>query len=375
MSIVINRVTSKDGIKRFIKSQWKFYKDDEYWVPPVISDRMKLLDVERNPFFKHSEMQLFLAENNGEIVGRIAAIINRNHNLTHNDKTGFWGFFESINDQEVANKLFDSAAEWLRPKGYDYMIGPENPSMNDEIGMLFEGYDSSPVILMTYNPPYYNELCSNYGMEKAKDVYAYILDTPAFTTEKITRMQDVIRQRYKINFRQVNLKNKEQFKKDVQTMKEVYNAAWQPNWGFVKWTDEEFDFIAQDLKTTADARLGVILEVNGKVAGFGLALPDLNIVLKNNKSGSTLGALWNIMTKKKHINLCRIIALGVIPEFQNKGLDVLLYYEVGMRGVTNGYYHGEASWILEDNLMMNRGLTQSMNAKIYKKYRLYGKQI
>jgi GNAT superfamily N-acetyltransferase len=362
--------TTKDRL-RFVKSQWNFHKDDKFWVPPVVADRMKLLNTEKNPFFKHSEIQLFIAEREGKVVGRIAAIINRNHNTTHNDKVGFWGFFESINDRSVSDALFNEAGKWLKDRGCDSMIGPENPSMNDEIGMLFEGYDSSPVILMTYNPPYYNQLCESYGMTKAKDVFAYLLDSAAFLTDKITRMQQVIRDRYKVTFRQFDMKNKEQFRKDVQTLKDIYNAAWQPNWGFVKWTNEEFDFIAQDLKMTADERLAVIMYVDDKIAGFGLALPDLNIVLKYNKSGSMIGAIWHLMTKKKKINLCRIVALGVLPEFQNKGLDVVLYYELGSRGMNCGYIYGEASWILEDNVMMNRGLTQTMHAELYKKYRLY----
>lgn len=375
MNFDIRTVESKSDLIRFIRSQWNFYKGDKYWVPPVVADRMKLLNTEKNPFYKHSEIKLFTAVRKREIIGRIAAIVNYNHNKTHNDKVGFWGFFECINDQEVANALFDKAAEWLRSKDRDMMIGPENPSMNDEIGMLFDGYDSSPMILMTYNPSFYNDLCIGYGFEKAKDVYAYILDTNSFLTERIERMQGVIRERYGITIRQINLKDKKQFAKDVATLKEIYNSAWQPNWGFVKWTDEEFDFIANDLKLTADERLGVIAEVKGKVAGFGLALPDINQVLKFNKKGTLLGAVWSLLTKKKHINQCRVIALGIVPEFQKIGLDVVLYYEVGTRGVSNGYPIGEASWILEDNDMMNRGLTTVMKGKIYKKYRLYQKSL
>jgi len=375
MNFNIKDVNTKSDLIRFIKSQWNFYKNDKYWVPPVVADRMKTLNPDKNPFFKHSEIKLFTAERDSQIIGRIAAIKNDNHNAAHNDKWGFWGFFECVNEQDVADALFDKAAEWLRSKGLDVMVGPENPSMNDEIGMLYEGYDSSPMILMTYNPPYYHDLCTNYGFEKGKDVYAYILDAPAFKTEKIVRMQDLIRKRYDVTIRQINLKDKAQFKKDVKTLKEIYNAAWQPNWGFVKWTDEEFDFIANDLRMTADARLGVIAEVKGKIAGFGLALPDLNQVLKYNRRGTMLGVIWHMLTKKKHINQCRIIALGVVPEFQKTGIDVVLYFELGNRGVANGYPIGEASWILEDNEMMNRGLTTSMNADLYKKYRLYQKEI
>jgi len=372
MNFEIKTVESKSDLIRFIRVQWNFYRDDKYWVPPVVADRMKLLNTEKNPFYKHSEIKLFTAHRGREIIGRIAGIVNYNHNKTHGDKVGFWGFFECINDQDVANALFDKAAEWLRSKDRDMMIGPENPSMNDEIGMLFDGYDSSPMILMTYNPLYYNDLCMGYGFEKAKDVYAFILNNDTYMTEHMVRMQGLVRDRFGITVRQIKIKDKKQFAKDIATLKEIYNSAWQPNWGFVKWTDEEFDFIANDLKMIADERLVVIAEVKGKVAGFGLALPDINQALKFNKKGTLLGAIWSLLTKKKYINQCRVIALGVVPEFQKIGLDVVLYYEVGRRGVSNGYPTGEASWILEDNEMMIRGAAK-MNGKLYKKYRLYQK--
>ena len=364
---------TKSDRKKFIKAQWKFYKNDKYWVPPVIYDRMKVLDTEKNPFYKHAEIQLFMAYSGGEVVGRIAAITNENHNKTHHDQAGFWGFFECVNDQEVANALFDTAMEWMRAKGKDKMIGPENPSMNDEIGMLFEGYDDPPMIMMTYNPPYYNDLCANYGMTKAKDVYAYYLEPEDFMSEKMKRLQNIVRERNDIKVREINLKDKEQFKKDVQTLKDIYNAAWQPNWGFVKWTEEEFDYIAEDLKMVANPKMAVIVEAHGKVAGFGLALPDMNQTLIYNRGGSLLGAIWNMMTKKKKITRCRIIALGVMPEFQKTGVDVILYYEVGTRSIEVGGYAGEASWVLEDNEMMKRAATTTMNGTLYKKYRLYEK--
>lgn len=376
MAVIIKPVQTKEDKLRFVKSQWNFYKNDKNWVPPLIADRMKLLDTEKNPFYQHSQIQLWTAEDNGQIVGRIGAIINDNHLKIHNDKTGFWGFFECVNDQNVANQLFDTAAKWLRERGMENMIGPENPSINDELGMLLSGVDEPPILLMTYNPMYYNDLCNNYGMTKAKDLLAYILYPETFKTDKVMRLQEVIRKRHNITIREINLKNKTQFAKDVQTLKDIYNGAWVPNWGFVKWTDAEFDFLAADLKQIADQRMAVIAEINGKVAGFGLALPDFNQILIHNKKGSMLGLIWHMLTKKKKIDQCRIIALGIMPEFQKTGLDAVLYYEVGVRGTdVTGFRRGEASWILEDNEMMNRGLTTTMHGEVYKTYRLYGKQI
>lgn len=376
MDIEIKEVSTKREKLQFIKSQWKFYKNDPNFVPPVISDRFKLLDTETNPFYKHSELKLFVAfDHTGEVLGRIAGIINYNHNKTHNDKVGFFGFFESINDHNVARKLFESVENWLYKRGYDTVIGPENPSMNDEVGLLIDGFDSPPVIMMTYNPRYYIDLIENAGYAKAKDLYAYLLEPNTFTSEKMLRLQELIRQRYEVNIRQVDFSNKKNFWRDVEILKEIYNSAWVPNWGFVKWTDEEFNFIAKDLKLIADPRLALIAESKGKVAGFGLALPNINECLIHNRNGSTLGALYHILTKKKKIQFVRIIALGIKPEFQRTGIDSVLYYELGTRGINIGYRNGEASWVLEDNEMMNKGLTSTMKAKLYKTYRLYQKKM
>ena len=359
----------------FIKSQWNFYKNDPYFVAPIIMDRKKLLDETKNPFYKHSQMQLFLAEKNGQVVGRIGAIINDNHNIIHEDKVGFFGFFECENNQETANALFSTAAAWLKERGMTDMRGPANPSMNDECGLLIDGFNASPVILMTYNPPYYEQLVEGYGLSKVKDLHAYILDQNTFVSDKMARTVDIIRNRSGVTIRQVDFKNKKAFQRDVKTLKEIYNSAWQPNWGFVKMTDEEFDFLAADLKQIADPTYTLIAEVHGKVAGFALALPDINQCLVHNKSGSLLGALWHLLTKKKKINLLRIIVLGVLPEFQRHGVDAVLYQEIGARGLPKGIQYGEASWILEDNEPMKKALTTTMHGEIYKTYRMYQKSL
>jgi len=370
-AVHIRPIDSTSDIKTFIACQKDFYPGDPNFVPPIMMDRLKLLNVNKNPFFKHSRMQLFLAERDGNIVGRIAAIINDNHNLTHHDKVGFFGFFECENNQETANALFDSAKQWLRERGMDAMRGPANPSMNDECGLLIDGFDSPPVILMTYNPRYYEALYEGYGLGKVKDLHAYILDQNTFVSDKMSRLVDVIRKRSEITIREVNFKDKKAFLRDVDTLKAIYNSAWQPNWGFVKFTDEEFDFLAADLKQIANPAYTLIAEVKGKVAGFALALPDINQCLVHNKSGSLLGALWHLFTKKSSINLLRIIVLGVLPEFQKHGVDAVLYQEIGARGLPRGIKYGEASWILEDNEPMKKALTTTMHGSVYKTYRMY----
>ncbi len=374
MKLVVRALQPKETLK-FIKAQWLFYKDDPRWVPPMLFDRKKLLNTEKNPFYKHSAIQLFLAERDGQIVGRIAAITNANHNAEHEDKVGFFGFFECIPDQGVATALFTAAEQWLRDRGMDTIRGPVNPSMNDECGLLVDGFDGSPVILMTYNPPYYASLIEGAGFEKSQDLYAYLLRNENYASEKMKRLFDVIVKRNELVFRSLDFKNKAAFKRDVDTLKYIYNEAWEKNWGFVKFTDEEFDFLAADLKQIADPNLVFIVESKGRVAGFCLALPDVNQALVHNRKGGLLTGAYHLLTKSKTIDLCRIIVLGVLPEFRNAGIDAAMYMEIGERAKQRGILKGEASWILESNEMMNKGLTSTMHGERYRTYRLYDKSL
>lgn len=375
MSLNIVPVETKSDLLKFIKAQWNFYRNDPNFVPPIIVDRMKLLNREKNPFFTHARAQEFIAYQDGQIVGRIAAIINDNHNSTHNDKVGFFGFFECINNQEVANKLFQTAENWLKEKGMNAIRGPIDLSMNDDIGLLIEGFDLPPVIMMKYNPKYYIDLINNYGFEEKMLLYAYRLMMKNYASEKMLRMQNIIRQRYDVTIENLNFKDKAKLRADIQTIKDIYNAAWEKNWGFVKATEAEFDYIVDDLIQIADPNLVLIARVKGKIAGFALALPDINQILIHNKSGSLLGAAFHLLTKKKKITRVRIITLGVLEEFRKTGVDAVLYYEVAERGRKRGITEGEASWILSTNEMMNKALQSTMNGEIYKKYMIYEKLI
>lgn len=371
MEVVIKKVESQKDLLKFIKSQWNFYKGDPNFVPPLIMDRQKMFNKEKNPLYKHTEIELFLAYRDKEIVGRIAAIKNDNHNTTHNDKIGFFGFFECINDQKVANLLFSTAEAWLKAKGLNVMRGPINPTQNDEVGLFLDGADGQPVCLMTYNPKYYANLIEGYGLSKVKDLLAYLLYREKFMTDKLERMQNIVRERYKVTVRNVNFKDKVQFPKDVRLLKGLYNQAWEANWGFVKMTDEEFDFLAADLKQIAESDFCFIVEINGEPAGFALGLPDINQCLKYNKSGNILTGAWHLLTKKKEIKLIRIIVLGVLPKYQKTGVDAVMYYEFGKRVYKHNILGAEASWILEDNVMMNRALTTTMHGEMYRTYRIY----
>lgn len=375
MNTTISEVQSKSELKKFINSQWNFYTEDRNWVPPLKFERQKLLNTAKNPFFQHSRIKHFLAERDGKVVGRISALVNDEHNKTHNDKVGFFGFFECENNQETANALFGAAGEWLLKQGMDTMRGPANPSLNDECGLLVDGFDSPPVVLMTYNPPYYQVLVEGAGFEKAKDLYAYKLDNEDYRSEKLSRLHKAVTERYGINIRRMDFKNKAKFLEDKNILKSIYNKAWEKNWGFVKMTDAEFDALAADLKSIADPDYTLIAEINGEAVGFALGLPDINQTLIHNRSGSLIPGVIHLLTKKKKIDMLRIIVLGVIPEYRNKGIDAVLYHEIGARSKPKGIRYGEASWILEDNEAMIKAATQVMHGKHYKTYRMYDKSL
>ncbi len=366
-NLVIRPVRTKhDGIA-FIKLLWKIYKDDPAWVPPLIMDRQKLMDKKKNPFYKHADAEFYLAERDGVIVGRIAAIVNHNHNKEHNDKVGFFGFFESINDQLVATALLEQAKSFLAAHGMKAMRGPANPSVNDEYGLLIEGFEKPATVLMTYNPSYYPTLLDAYGLKKEKDLYAYLMSQKTVYSEKFVRANDIVRQRHSLEFHSLDMKD---FDAEVERIKEVYNKAWGKNWGAVPMTDEEIEALANDLKPVVIPDLVVFATKGGKTIGFALALPDINIALKYNKSGMLVPGLWHLFTKKKRIDKVRVIVLGVLPEYQSTGAAGVLFYESAVRAKKLGYLYGEASWVLEDNVMMNRA-AEAMSGVIDRKYRIY----
>jgi len=366
-SVTVRTVLTRHDETAFIKFQWVPYEGNPAWVPPLLMDRRKLIDRKHNPFYKHAAMELFLAERNGEIVGRIGAIINDNHNKEHHENIGFFGFFESVNDQEVAGALFDAAISWLRSKGVTAMRGPTTPSVNDEYGLLIEGFEKSPAILMPYNPPYYVTLIENCGFSKIKDLYAYHVHKDKVLSEKMNRVVEAVRQREGLAIRTLDMKN---FPREVATIRELYTRGWQANWGEVPMTEEEFAYVAKDLKTLVDPEIVFFAEVKGKAAGFALSLPDYNILLKQNKHGWLLPALFRIVFFRKRINAVRIMILGVLPEYAKSGIGGVLFYETAVRCIQNGYFEGEASWVLEDNTMMNRG-AELLRGERTKTYRLY----
>lgn len=373
MSQITVKTISEKNIKDFLKFAFKIYKNDPNWVPPLFMDKMKILNKKKNPFFTESgDIELFMAFRDNEPVGRIAAIKNDLHNRIHNENIGFFGFFECINDQDVANILLDTAKEWLQKYNYDAMRGPANPTSNDEWGALFEGFEDSPRLMMAYNPKYYLDLYEEYGLRKVKDLFAYnIQNIEMLKNEKIKRVNEIVKKRYGLKIRSVNMKD---FQNELEIFKMIYNKTWAANWGFIPMSEAEIDAAAKDLKPLINPDLVFFAEINEVVIGVVLAMPDYNEIFKSMKGRLFPFQFLKLYTKKKKITWARVIALGVIPEYQKKGIDGALYYECLERAAKHGIMQGEASWILEDNIMMNRG-AETMNGKVYKKYRIYQKSI
>lgn len=366
--ISVRTVKTKRDLLQFIKLPWKIYSGNHHWVPPLILERKRLLDRAKNPFFKHAERELFVAERDGELVGRIAAILDHHFNATHNENIGFFGFFESINDSAVAKVLFDAASRWLESKGVSAMLGPTNPSMNDEIGILIDGFDQNPAIMMPYNPPYYQNLFEGYGLRKVMDLFSYSLHKDSVENGKVLRLAELVKKRNSVRVRAVDMKK---FRQEVETVKEIYNRAWQKNWGFVPWTEEEFDFLAANLKPVLDPDFALFAEVDGKSVGFALALPDINIVLKRIPNGRLFPfGFMRFLRFRSTINTIRFCVAGILPEYQRRGIDALIYSEFYHRGTSKGIHQAEAGWVLETNTLMNEGL-QALNARRCKTYRMY----
>jgi len=366
MPITVREVKNKSDLNAFIKFPWKVYQGDPNWVPPLILDMKDRLNPKKNPYFDHSQVALFLAERDGEICGRIAATINNNHNKFHQENIGFFGFFECENRQETTNALFDRAGEYLKKTGVSLMRGPANLSSNDEWGLLLNAFDSPPMVMMTYNPPYYIDLLENYGFVKAMDVYAYWANTNEIP-DKAPRIAEKLKKRADITVRTVDMKH---FWEEVERIREVYNSAWSRNWGFVPLTPKEFEKVAKDMKTILDPDFVFIAESQGKPVGFSMTLPDVNqAMIKLNGRLLPFG-IFKLLYYVKKIRTVRVITMGVIPEFLKRGIDAIFYYENLLAAQRKNIIGGEFSWVLETNDMMNRAAVH-LGGKAYKTYRLY----
>ena len=370
-NIRIERVRTRKDRKKFVNFPWKVYKNDPYWVPPLLVDFKDKIDKDKNPFFEHAEMELYLAYRNGEIKGRIAAILDRNHNSFHDEKVVFFGLYESFDDLESAKALLENVSEWGRERGMEILRGPTNLSMNDEPAFLLEGFDSPPVVMMPYNPKYYLKLMEQCGLEKVKDLYAYYMTREDHVVAQIERIVAKAKAEVPLTLRTIDLKN---LKEEAERVRYVYNRAWEKNWGFVPWTDNEIDHLAKKLKAVADPDLVIIAEHEGKPVAFAFALPNLNEVIKRINGRLTPWGILKFLYYRKKIKGIRALVFGILEEYRHTGVSHMLYAELDKNAIGKGYEWCETSWQLEDNEPVNR-FVESLGGKVYKKYRIFEKRI
>jgi len=366
----VRPVRTAADLSRFIAFPYRLHRGDPLWVPPLRMDVRTLLSRKKNPFFQHSEAEYFLAERAGEMVGRIAAIHNRAHNGFHGESIGFFGFFECVDNQEVADALFAVAADWLKARGLTAMRGPASFSTNDECGLLVDGFDTPPTLLNPHNPPYYVRLVERAGFAKARDLLQYQSTNPALP-ERLVQAAQLMAERKRIKLRRIDMKH---FDDEVERIKGVYNAAWERNWGFVPLTDPEIDHLAKQLKPVVVPDLVVFAERDGHVIGFGAALPDLNVALKRNPSGRLFPGILKVLWAARKITRVRILLLGVLKAYRMSGADALMYHWIWEKGRALGYNWGEAGWILEDNAAMINA-AERLGFRPYKTLRLYDRPL
>lgn len=367
----IEKVDGRRGLKEFIRFPWEVYRNDPNWVPPLVLEVKQKLNRKKNPFFAHAEMDLFLARRDGRVTGRIAAIIDNNHNAFHNEKVVFFGLYESLNDPETAGALLDTVAAWGKARGMDTLRGPMSLSMNDECAFLLEGFDSPPVVMMPYNPPFYLDLMERCGLVKAKDLYAFYGGKDHQPVPKIQEVVDKLRRESRITVRQLTRKT---LRQDTAKIMHIYNNAWEKNWGFVPWTPEEMEHMVAQLKQVADLRIIFLAEDEGRPVGFAFALPNLNEAIKKLNGRLTPLGIAKFLYYRKRIKGVRALVFGILKEYRHTGLSYLLYSEFEKKVFSLGYEWGEMSWQLEDNDLVNR-FALSVGGILYKKYRIFEKKV
>ena len=355
---------------RFLRVPYSIYRDDPHWVAPLLADAQRILG-EANPLFSHAEMQLWVAHRGGQDVGRIAGICDAHHNQNRRERTAFFGFFESIDDLAVSGALFQAVAAWARAKGLTRLLGPMNPTTNDECGLLVDGFDAPPVFMLTYNPRYYALLLAAAGCTKVKDLLAYEIDLARAPWDRLGRIADSFRRREPAIA--ITTLRKRDLAARLEQVKAVYNRAWADNWGFVPMTGAEIDFMAARLKPLLTEGLAFLAETAAGPVGFLLAIPDFNEAFRLLRgrllSPGLLCALPYLLGWRRPRYL-RVVTLGVVPELRGRGIEAAMLCAAWRTGRRLGFQRAEASWILEDNTAVQR-LINRFGGLVYKTYRIY----
>jgi GNAT superfamily N-acetyltransferase len=366
----VRAVDSRAGLNRFLRYPFERYRDDPHWVPPLLIDERRKFDPRKNPFYRHARVDLFLAGRDGRVVGRVAAIDDDNHNATHDDNLLFFGFFEA-EDRQAAEALLDKVEERARELGRDAVRGPANHSMNDGAGFQMDAFDTDPYVMMPHNPPEYPRWVEAAGYRKVKDLYAWRFESSRELGERIGRLAERVRRRQPLTVRPVD---RRRFGEELTVVKHLYDEAWEKNWGFVRYTDAEFDHLAGELRLILDTDLALFVEIDGKPVGMGICLPDANQVLKRARGRLFPHGAIAFLRRGKIIDRLRLAILGVLAEHRGKGLEAVIIHELYKRAIPKGYRECECSWVLEDNRAMNRGIAAA-GAELYKTYRMYQKEL
>jgi hypothetical protein len=376
-SVTIRPVRSRRELKRFVKVPFRLHRDQPQWVAPLIFERMEFLNREKNPYFEHAEAEYFLAERDGEAVGRITVQVDHRWDEFQGGSDAMFGFFETENDPEVATALLGAATEWARGKGRGRLLGPMDFTTNDEIGILIEGYDRRPMILEPWHPPHYRELIEAEGFDKAMDVQMWELQFGDLKEGESFDPSIHAAAEKALNDEGIVIRNmrKSEMADEVRRFMDVYNEAWGDNWGFVPITDAEVEFQAKNLKQVIDEDWAYMAEKEGEVVGAALTLPDINQVLTK-LNGRLLPFGWlRFLLGKGKVDQLRVLALGVKHDYRHSGVAAGLYLKHLETAAAPGKIEGgEMGWILETNGPMNRAM-EGMGGKVVKKYRLYEKAL
>ncbi len=367
--IVIKRVESQREKREFLELPWELYHGDPNWIPPLRANAKEVFGFAPNPFYARNSIQTFLALRDGEPCGRIAAILNQGHNERYNERRGFFGFFESIDDQEVADGLFDAVRQWFYRQGIFKLRGPTNPSLNHELGLLIDGFDSPPMFMMTYNPPFYERLIEDYGFRKSQDLYAFWGHRSLLPKigEKLGPVVEGILEHYDVTLRSLD---KSRFLEEVETFLSIYNRALVNTWGFVPMSPDEIRHTAKGLQYLIVPELAVAAEVDGRVVGASFCLPDYNERIREINGRLLPFGFIRLLRNKQAIKKIRVISTNVLPEYQRMGIGLLLMHALVPKAIAWDLQEAEFSWVLESN-KLSYGALKKGGAKITKTYRIY----
>ena len=352
----------------FVDVWFDLYRDDPHWVPPLRYERRDFLTPKKNPYFDVGTVQCFIAYRSGKAVGTISAQVDHGYQKIEH-KVGFFGFFEFPDDEQVARGLLEAARAWLKSQGMVRTMGPFSFNTNHECGLLVGPFDSDPLVLMTWNRPYYPAMYEKLGLTKTKDLLAYWMDNDGPIPERIAKLADRFMERHpEISIRPFNLKD---FAGETERIHEIYDSGWEDNWGFVRMTDDEFLHMCKAVRPMIDPRYCYMAEIGGKAVAFSVTLPDYNFVVKPMNGRIFPFGWWHALTRPKKVDVIRVFALGVHKKYQHLAIGAPFYKRTWDVGVVAKVKGAEASWILEDNTRM-RGALEKMGARVYKTYRIYG---